>query len=177
MGVTLKLGYLSLIICLLFVECKSKKKQTSNIPETSSEIGKSFFDEMEAILTKEQWIDDFKKIAYYKLLKRGYKNDPKLLHELFEVADVSHFEPYYGDIYSSSFQNIESHMKKEYDDIIQDSIVVSTAFRPHPGKRVLLKALNFYTSELLDSLAKEEYKKWQKLPREKRDSIYGLISG
>lgn len=53
----------------------------------------------------------------------------------------------------------------------------SKGFIPQPGKRVLDKALDFYTSKLLDSLAKEEYKKWRKLPQSKRDSIYGLIAG
>lgn len=68
-------------------------------------------------------------------------------------------------------------MKKEYDNIIQDSIMKSKGFTPRKGKRVLNKALDFYTSRLLDSISQEEYKKWIELPQSKRDSIYGRVVG
>ncbi len=176
MGITLRIIFLLLFANVLLINCKSKKREV--VPDSSKySYLYSHHRDMEEMLTQEVWITDFKKIAYYDLLKLGYKNDPKLLHVLFDDVDISYYTPYYGIIYSPSLRNIDKYLKQEYKDIIQDSIMKSKGFIPQPGKRVLDKALDFYTSKLLDSLAKEEYKKWRKLPQSKRDSIYGLIAG
>ncbi|MDR2282099.1 MAG: hypothetical protein LBE37_02760 [Sphingobacterium sp.] len=176
MGITLRIIFLLLFASVLLINCKSKKRE---VDPDSSEYSYlySHHRDMEKMLTKEVWIADFKKEVYYRLLKLGYKNDPKLLSVLFDDVDISHYDPYYGIVYLPSLINVDKYLKQEYEDIIQDSIVTSKGFTPQPGKRVLNKTLDFYTSKLLDSLAKEEYKKWRKLPQSKRDSIYGLIAG
>lgn len=140
---------------------------------TKRVLGKDFSYEP---LSKDQWILDFKTMAYYDYLKMGYKNEPELLKELFEV-DISNYGPYYGIIYMESLTNVKQYLQKEYQDIIADSISKSKAFTPQPGKRVLLKGLEFYNGKLLDSLSKEEYKKWIKRPKAERDSILGLVAG
>lgn len=146
----------------IWINCATKKERRKNYSHEN--------------LTKQQWISDFKKIAYYEYLKMGYQHDPKLLKELFEV-DISQYDPYYGIIYTESLANIKEYLKREYEDMITDSITNDKRFTPQPGKRVLSKGLDFYTGELLDSLSKEEYKRWIYLPKSKKDSIYGLIAG
>lgn len=176
MGITLKQISILLLISTI-ISCKTKMSDRNKVSKDSNEVGNDFKVEMANKLTKETWIADFKKLAYYDLLKLSYRNDPKLYEELFENTDISHYEPFYGIIYSSSLQNIDKYLKKEYDNIIQDSIFKSRGFSPKKGKRVLDKSVDFYTSKLLDSISEVEYKKWNRLSKEIKDSIYNLIEG
>lgn len=176
MGITLKQISILLLISTI-ISCKTKMKDKNNVSKDSNVESSYIKPSFGVDVTKEIWITNFKKLAYYDLLKSAYRNDQKLYQELFENIDISTDSPFYGSIYSTSLKNIDNYLKKEYDNIIQDSIMKSKGFTPRKGKRVLNKALDFYTSRLLDSISQEEYKKWIELPQSKRDSIYGRVVG